>query len=326
MVYNHEMLSFCAEIGTNRLLVQGAGGNASWKENNTLWIKASGMWLVDAKSYNIFLPIDLGQLRENLARNDFEVKPLNLSESNLRPSIETFLHVLMPWKFVLHTHSVNILTILVRKNALKEIKDIMKNRNDWVFIDYFKPGSNLARAVHSELYKNPLAHIVFMKNHGLVIGAETVQELSVRLQEIENLFYNEIKYNYVLPKNSPEIEGYSIVDKPEVQALVKHDRLFKRIKEDWVLYPDHVIFLDAVAKTNIKEKPLNLFLKDVAVYQKNEITRAAKAQLLCYADVMIRQGYNDQLTSLSDYEINQLINWDAEKYRKKLNDSEQKSK
>ena len=70
MVYNHEMLSFCAEIGMNRLLVQGAGGNASWKENNTLWIKASGMWLVDAKSHNIFLPIDLGHLREKLARNN----------------------------------------------------------------------------------------------------------------------------------------------------------------------------------------------------------------------------------------------------------------
>ena len=56
MVYNHEMLSFCSEIGMNRLLVQGAGGNASWKENDTLWIKASGTWLVDAKSHNIFLP------------------------------------------------------------------------------------------------------------------------------------------------------------------------------------------------------------------------------------------------------------------------------
>ena len=33
---------FCAQGGKNSLLVQGAGGNVSFKDNDVLWIKASG--------------------------------------------------------------------------------------------------------------------------------------------------------------------------------------------------------------------------------------------------------------------------------------------
>ena len=40
---------FCHKIGQDELLVQGAGGNISWKNGNELWVKASGKWLADAK-------------------------------------------------------------------------------------------------------------------------------------------------------------------------------------------------------------------------------------------------------------------------------------
>jgi rhamnose utilization protein RhaD (predicted bifunctional aldolase and dehydrogenase) len=44
------VINYCSTIGRDPLLVQGAGGNVSWKEGNTLWIKASGTWLADAGS------------------------------------------------------------------------------------------------------------------------------------------------------------------------------------------------------------------------------------------------------------------------------------
>ena len=43
-----EVTDYCAHIGADPLLVQGAGGNVSWKEDGTLWIKASGKWLAGA--------------------------------------------------------------------------------------------------------------------------------------------------------------------------------------------------------------------------------------------------------------------------------------
>ena len=51
--------NFCQRIGADPLLVQGAGGNVSWKEGDDLWVKASGTWLADAVSQDIFIPVSL---------------------------------------------------------------------------------------------------------------------------------------------------------------------------------------------------------------------------------------------------------------------------
>ena len=41
------------------------------------------------------------------------------------------------------------------------------------------------------------------------------------------------------------------------------------------------------------------------------------AQLICYADVLVRQPNNHELDPLSSQEIDELINWDSEKFRVK---------
>ena len=64
----HDVRNYCARIGQEPLLVQGAGGNVSWKDGGTLWIKASGAWLADAEKDDIFVPADLDTLRVALAR------------------------------------------------------------------------------------------------------------------------------------------------------------------------------------------------------------------------------------------------------------------
>ena len=55
---------YCERIGSNPLLVQGAGGNISWKEGDVLWIKASGMWLIDAIKENIFVSVSLKNIQQ----------------------------------------------------------------------------------------------------------------------------------------------------------------------------------------------------------------------------------------------------------------------
>ena len=47
----------CVRISKDRLLVQGAGGNISWKNGNVLWVKSSGSWLADANTINIFVKL-----------------------------------------------------------------------------------------------------------------------------------------------------------------------------------------------------------------------------------------------------------------------------
>ena len=45
---DYELFLKCsAEVGLDRTMVQAAGGNTSIKDGDTMWIKASGKWLID---------------------------------------------------------------------------------------------------------------------------------------------------------------------------------------------------------------------------------------------------------------------------------------
>ena len=68
-----QVRAFCDRIGKDPLLVQGAGGNVSWKDGDVLWVKASGTWLSDAIGKDIFVPVELAHLRQAIANQDFQV-------------------------------------------------------------------------------------------------------------------------------------------------------------------------------------------------------------------------------------------------------------
>ena len=99
-----------ASIGSDRFLVQAAGGNTSIKHNNIMWIKASGTQLAQALDKEIFVAVDLAAMAY-----DINHQPLNADEpyryscdkGGLRPSIETSLHAVFSQRVVLHAHCVN---------------------------------------------------------------------------------------------------------------------------------------------------------------------------------------------------------------------------
>jgi rhamnose utilization protein RhaD (predicted bifunctional aldolase and dehydrogenase) len=103
----NELRRMSARVGKNILLTQAAGGNSSIKQGDVLWVKASGAWLADAETKEIFLPISLSGARAALADGN-ERMPLAPGHAarQLRASIETSLHALMPHPVVLHVHSV----------------------------------------------------------------------------------------------------------------------------------------------------------------------------------------------------------------------------
>ena len=111
------------------------------------------MWLADASLKNIFVPIDLENLIEEIKNKKFDAVPRPLTNSFLRPSIETMLHAIMPQKFVAHLHDIKILSYLVRTDFSQKIVSIMSGNDSWLFVDYFKPGADLANAVKKELIK-----------------------------------------------------------------------------------------------------------------------------------------------------------------------------
>ena len=333
-----QVKAFCAQIGADPLLVQGAGGNASWKDGDTLWVKASGTWLAEAELKNIFVPVNLSLLQAALSKHDFSVEPVVASSSELRPSIETVLHALMPHRVVLHLHAVEILAHVVQDNAKERIKNLIGNSVRWIYVDYFKPGAELARAVSEQSTNTSDADVVFLGNHGVVIGGEDVKDVASTLRTLTSKLQNKKSQSVAeisIPTRELEFlsRGYALCSDKEVSLLASKDELMNRLLHEWPIYPDHVVFLGAepvILEPNFRlldldeitsGKPPFIFACGEGVYENLHVTGAQKSQLRCYYDVVSRQGASAKLTTLSDKQVSELLNWDAEKFRQNKTDN-----
>jgi rhamnose utilization protein RhaD (predicted bifunctional aldolase and dehydrogenase) len=337
MSIQEQVKAFCAQIGADPLLVQGAGGNVSWKgkDDNILWIKASGTWLAEAESNEIFVSVNLVHLQDALAKQDFFVKPEVNSKTGMRPSIETLLHALMPQRVVVHLHPVEILAHLVQINAKQKIQSLIGDVSKWIYVDYFRPGADLAKAVSEKLRLRPDADVVFMGNHGLVVGGNSVEDVMTTLHSLTSKLKSAVTISG--PANSPLkrqsdffLKGYVPCSDEEIGHLALKEELINRLRDGWALYPDHVVFLGARAA--ILEKffklseldeltltpPPFIFAVGDGVYKNLAVTSAQENQLRCYFDVLSRLNDEQAIVILSHQQIYDLLDWDAEKFRKKM--------
>ena len=332
--YRETVESYSEEIGRDPLLVQGAGGNASWKEDGVLWVKASGKWLQDALVQDIFVPVDLVDMQLRLREGDLSFSPKVIGSSTLRPSIETLLHGLMPQEVVLHVHAIEVLSVMVRANYDLILKECLDNLGYcWTVVSYQKPGAALASEVASAIKLCPSAEIILLANHGLVIGGASVDEVDQKLRSLcAALTTPPLDHVYIQApsmRNALVNEYVQIADQ-SINQLAIDPRLFDRLKQDWALYPDHVVFLGASpflieADSENFERyakkidfPSIVFYKGVGVFSFGVLSAAKQAQLRCYYDVLARQAPGQQLVVLSDRLVADLLNWDAEAYRQSI--------
>jgi rhamnose utilization protein RhaD (predicted bifunctional aldolase and dehydrogenase) len=326
---------YCSVIGKDPLLVQGAGGNVSWKEGDTLWVKASGTWLADAAEKDIFVPVDLLHLRAAIEDGDFSVSPKVIGGSLLRPSIETLLHALVPNRVVVHLHAIEILAHLVRTNFKDNFKFLLNNFTSWAVVDYYKPGAALAESISDALVKKPDINIIFLKNHGIVIGGGDVTEVNQMIRRLTTALstrpsdiYPTLHLMPMVPENL--IGQYLPVADFDLHQLALDYNIFNRLIPDWALYPDHIVFLGSRAyvyrtwedfneqRIFLNELPDLIFINGEGVYIKPSFNKAKIVQLRCYFDVIVRQKAQTPVCALTNAQIDELLDWDAEQYRRSL--------
>lgn len=322
-------LQFCARLGQDPLLVQGAGGNVSLKDQTTLWIKASGAWLADAEKKNIFSAVDLKKIGSLIENDDFSSIPL-LKDSP-KPSIETHLHAIMPQKVVVHIHAIEALALLVRKDFSSEIHTRMKGSSmEWMSLDYHTPGVPLAQALRQKLKIQPKVQVVFLKNHGLIVGAESLSEAQDLITDISQRCQCPLMPITTPPLPVSPDPRVSPILVPKLHLLAQSQDLFKHLEHNWVLYPDHAVFLGPQAcvykngddfRSNSKETGDVVFIQNSGVFVTSQFTSAKLAQLQCYFDVLIRQPHSTPLDPLSAEDTHFLLTWDAEKYRQQNSQS-----
>lgn len=208
------------QIGQNSFFVQGPGGNTSWKQDDDLWVKASGYQLKDAVSKEIFCQVKIHN-------------PLvNVNSDGKIPSIESTLHAIRPEKFVVHVHSINTISLGCRREIESAARKFLTDYQI-SYLDYYRPGKDLAESIQSNDYRINVRGLL-LANHGLVLWGDDILELWNLLVEIE------ARLDQLFPVNN------DLLDK------IKSVTLRNYLNEKH-LTPDHAVFDSAMSQTYLPE-------------------------------------------------------------------------
>ena len=323
-----------ARVGSNINLVQGAGGNTSVKHDGVLWVKASGAWLSEADTRDIFVPVDLpGALRA--LEQGTEKMPVADPSAKLRPSIETSLHALLPHRVVLHVHAVNAIAWACCIGVEREIAWRLQGLA-WARVPYRRPGLPLSQVV-AEVTAQQKPDVLILGNHGLLVGAEDCAAAEALVHDVERRLH-------LPPRPAPDgsraaLEAvcrgtnYRPAAEDACHRLATDPRSLAVVTAG-SLYPDHVVFLgpamravaeseriaDLVAANQAASlpPPVALLVPGAGAIVRADIQPGAEAMLMCLALVAARLPADAKISYLPAEEERALLDWDAEKYRKAL--------
>ena len=167
-------------LGRNRELVLHVGGNTSVKTNikdldgknyEVLCVKGSGWDMAEIEPEGLpavkLQPLLALKNKKILSDEDMVAYQkrnlINIKSPN--PSVETFLHAFLPFKFVDHTHSDAIMNITNRPEGLTLSKKIFGNKVS--IVPYVMPGFGLSKKIHEVYSKNPKINCLILLNHGI---------------------------------------------------------------------------------------------------------------------------------------------------------------
>ena len=172
-------------LGRNRELVLHGGGNTSvkteikdidGKKYKVLCVKGSGWDMAEIEPEGLpavkLQPLLALKNKKNLSDEDMVAYQkrnlINIKSPN--PSVETFLHAFLPFKFVDHTHSDAIMNVTNRPNGFKFCKKIFGKKVS--IVPYVMPGFDLARKINEVYSKKPNINCLILLNHGIFTFAD----------------------------------------------------------------------------------------------------------------------------------------------------------
>ena len=242
-------------LGRNNELVLHGGGNTSvkttlkdidGKKYNVLCVKGSGWDMAEIEPAG--LPAVKLQPLLSLKNKKYlsDENMVSYQKRNLmnikspNPSVETFLHAFLPFKFVDHTHADAIMNATNRPGGLNFCKKIFGNKVS--IVPYVMPGFMLAKKVNEVYSKNPNINCLILMNHGIFTFSDDAKEayslmikyVSQAERAIKKLKIKKIKQikNYSTKLNvheiAPIIRGLSSNKKDE--KFVVSYRLNKDLK------------------------------------------------------------------------------------------------
>jgi rhamnose utilization protein RhaD (predicted bifunctional aldolase and dehydrogenase)/NAD(P)-dependent dehydrogenase (short-subunit alcohol dehydrogenase family) len=195
-------------LGRQPQLVLHGGGNTSLKTTArdllgeqvaVLHVKGSG-WDMGAIEPAGMPPVRIEPLRTLRARDVLTdddmarlLRATLLDPQSPSPSVETLLHAFVPAKFVDHTHSTAVLSLIDQPNAAELCAEVYGSRLG--FVPYIMPGFALAKAAAQVFDKNPKVEGLILDKHGIFTFGETAREAYERMIEMVTLVEARLQKN-----------------------------------------------------------------------------------------------------------------------------------
>ena len=233
-------------LGRNSELVLHGGGNTSVKTSikdidgknyDVLCVKGSGWDMAEIEPAGLpavkLNPLLALKNKKYLSDEDMVAyQKRNLIDiKSPNPSVETFLHAFLPFKFVDHTHSDAIMDITNRSNGKELCKKIFGPKVS--IVPYVMPGFGLAQKINEVYKKNPNINCLILLNHGIFTfddDAKKSYDLMIKYVSIAEKTIKKLKR-----KKIKQIKNYNFKFKPHEIAPILRGLLSENKDQKFIL-------------------------------------------------------------------------------------------
>ena len=364
---NQQLIDISRYYGSDPAFVIAGGGNTSFKNVDRIWIKASGIPLAGIGESG-FVCLSRQELREieektypedSLIREEqvkSDMQKAIISPKNLRPSVETSLHNLIDYPYVVHTHPTIINAVMCANDAQKEVEQ--RFGSEALYVEYTDPGYILFKKLQAEIrtYRKHYASepkIIFLQNHGIFVGASSLSEVN----DIYNSVVSRIRHGKNLELPTAKMEAYrselasivsdhyaskSLVTKAFRSPLSDHfssgrdqyRKISRPFTPDIIVYcKSSYLFLEKGLKQKETGERLREFEKTKGYFPKvlveekggliivEESEKSIQTVLEVFTDMMRISLLSEQFGGphfMSDEQISFIDNWEVENYRRSV--------
>ncbi len=361
-----QLVSISRKYGQDPDYVIAGGGNTSYKDDERIWIKASGVSMSDIDEDG-FVCLDRKKLQVVSSKNysssasdrEQQVKEdlhkAILYPANKRPSVETSMHEIIQFPFVVHTHPTLVNGLLCARDSKNAVEKLFGD--EVLYVEYTDPGYVLFKAVDEGLKefraeKGKEPHIIFLENHGVFVGADTTGQINAIYSDM----MSKLRKTMTELPDSRQQNGISALEPAigtvsnlsgesaffVVPSADELSRMFTASRKSFEpvskpFTPDNIVYcksnyLFVENESNLKEefeafsKKYGYFPKIVGIQGKGilaveESARSAQIVLDVFIDMMkvsyLTRNFGGP-RPMTQQQIDFIDNWEVENYRRKI--------
>ncbi|MDR1143375.1 MAG: class II aldolase/adducin family protein, partial [Spirochaetaceae bacterium] len=272
-------------------------------------------------------------------------------EEHKRPSVETLLHDLLPFTYVVHTHPSLVNGLTCSRNGEQAVRELFGA----LWIPVSDPGFVLASAVKEKLDEKrrngeKAPALIFLQNHGIFVGADTPGRIKTLYEEIMAALNGAVKRrpdfggpvseyggSAGAARTLRKLSGGSAVfsRNNEIAALTASRAAFAPVSSAFT--PDHIVYagsdplfieggedIEAAWKNHTERtgrQPKLAALEGTGIFGIGGTEKNAALALELFTDTMKVAAYAESFGGpqfMPEEKIAFINNWEAEQYRAKL--------